>query len=63
MKVYEGIFNPQNIAGHNARRFINYMSGNVGWLPVALLGNQSQNQKQPSLYKSKEDLSHPTQVV
>ena len=39
IKVYDGIFNPQNIATHNKRNFINFMSGSVGWLFGSLLGN------------------------
>jgi len=39
-KVYNGVFNPQNIATHNKRRWINYMSGNVGWLIGSVVPNK-----------------------
>ena len=38
-KVYDGVFNPQNIATHNKRNLVNYMSGNVGWLLTSLSTN------------------------
>jgi len=36
-KVNEGLYDPTNVAIHNGQRFINFVSGTVGWIILSFL--------------------------
>jgi len=56
-KVNDGIYDPTNIAIHNGQRFINFVSGSVGWLIVSLLYSPQYKQVRSSTRSLSETFS------